>query len=592
MATINKIVIDYDARKGQFIIGCPIWANDVVRAIPSRRFMPKDKLWSAPAIRTNVNYMELNLKSASWSQLALEKLAEVKNAVGNAVAPALPFPLHYPFKTQPFRTQRLALEKAFGRTAFAFFKDMGTGKTKTLIDLACASRQHGLIETVIIICPIAVRKNWQREIAIHSPFPVDSYLLNTAKIKDFESWMNRPHDFKWLIVGVESLGIAKSANEAVLGFLLKFKKTMTAIDESHKIKTHNAIRSERCHTIGRHSAYRVIMTGTPIAKGVMDIYSPFEFLDPNIIGCGDFYSFRNRYAVMGGHESREIIGYQNMDELMEIINPFIYQVRKEEALPDLPPKLYTRRYVTLTEEQTKHYRTMAKDKIVISGDLQMVVKNALTKAMRLQQITGGFLALQSTDPLTQQPITITEAIGTRNPKLQDVLEFCEEIGDKSVIIWCAFKPEIDAVVAALRDRYGHDDVVEVHGGRTEAQRDHDVNELFEKRKATKLVANLQTGGTGLTMVAAEAEYFFSNTHNFVDRQQGEDRAHRKGQTKNVLIADVISQINFNSALYDTVDILPVESNEVKKDLAEYVRGRIDELAARGVSDISSIFGID
>ena len=139
---------------------------------------------------------------------------------------------------------------------------------------------------------------------------------------------------------------------------------------------------------------------------------------------------------------------------------------------------------------------------------------------------------------------------------------------------------------------GHDDVVEVHGGRTEAQRDHDVNELFEKRKATKLVANLQTGGTGLTMVAAEAEYFFSNTHNFVDRQQGEDRAHRKGQTKNVLIADVISQINFNSALYDTVDILPVESNEVKKDLAEYVRGRIDELAARGVSDISSIFGID
>lgn len=580
----KAIIIDYDAKRGHFVIAAPIWANDAIRALPNRKFNKSGKVWTAPAIRVNIQAMEFTLGGASWSRLALDKLAEVKSSVAGSVAPALPFPLHYQFKTQPFKTQIAALHKAYGRPAFAFYKEMGTGKSKTFIDLACASRMGNLIHNALMLCPIAVRKNWVRELAIHSPFPVDTFLLDSSKPKEFEKWLNKPHDFKWLIVGIESLGISKKAFEMVCHYLERFPKTMACVDEAHLIKSHNAVRSQRCHEFGRHSAMRVIMTGTPIAKGVMDLYGQFEFLDPNILGVGDYYSFRNRYAVMGGFENKEIISYQNMDELMEIVNPFVCQVRKEEALPDLPPKLYTRRYVTMTPEQTKHYATMVKDKRVTHGDRSLTVKNALGKALRLQQITGGFVPLDEIDLFTEKKYVVCEPIGIVNPKVRDVLEVCEELDGQSIIIWCAFRPEIDAVAAALREKYGDDDVVEVHGGIDENQRDINVNELFQKKKATKLVANASTGGTGLTMTAAEVEYFYSNTHNFIQRQQAEDRAHRAGQKKSVLIIDCISQIDHGGKLVDTVDMLPILSNEQKKDLSEYIKGEIDRLAAQGIAD--------
>lgn len=585
------IVIDYNPKSGRFVITAPIWANGVIRDIPNRKFETRTKSWSAPATRLNVNYMASELGAASWTRPALMKLSEVKANVGKVIAPALPFPFHYQFKTQPFRTQKLALEKAFGRSSFAFYKDMGTGKSKTFIDLACASRVHPLIESVLMVCPIGVRKNWVREVEIHSPLPADVYLLNSAKPKEFEKWLNTPHDFKWLIVGVESLGISKNAYEMMLQFILKNPRTMFCVDESHKIKNHAALRSQRCHAAARHTPYRVVMTGTPIAKGVMDLYSQFQFLDPDIMGVGDYYSFRGRYAEMGGHEDKEIIGYKNLDELMEIVNPFVYQVRKEEALPDLPPKMRTKRYVTLNADQTRHYKSMVKDKIVISDDNRtLTVKNALGKALRLQQIAGGFVPFETHDPFADKMKVVTEPIKGKNPKIEDLLEFCDEI-DGSLIVWCAFRPELDAVAAALREKYGPDDVVEVHGGISEDQRDINVNELFQKKKATKLVANVQTGGTGLTMTAAEYEYFFSNTHNSIDREQGEDRAHRKGQLKSVLIVDCIAQIETSGTAVDCIDATVVASLEAKKDLSEYIRGEIDRLAAQGIKDLSSIFGV-
>ncbi len=584
------IAIDYNIRTGRFTIQAPIWANDLVREIPNRRFDTRTKVWSAPATRMNVNYMAEKLSGASWTRPALMKLSEVKSATSKVIAPALPFPAYYKFKTTPFRTQKIALERAFGRTSFAFYKDMGTGKSKTLIDLACASRMHPLIESMLIVCPLGVRKNWGREIAIHSPLPADVYLLNSAKPKEFEQWLATPHDFKWLVVGVESLGISKKAYEMMLGYIMRYPKTMFCVDESHKIKNHSALRSQRCHAAARHVPYRVVMTGTPIAKGVMDLYSQFEFLDPNILGVGDFYSFRGRYAEMGGHDNKEIIGYQNLDELMEIVSPFVYQVRKEEALPDLPPKMRTKRYVTLNAEQTRHYKSMVRDQIVIDGDRSLTVKNALGKALRLQQIAGGSVPFEQADPFSDKIKVVTEPIPGTNPKVEDLLEFCDEI-DGSLIVWCAFRPEIDVVVAALRGKYGPDAVVEVHGGISEQQRDINVNELFQKKVAKILVANVATGGTGLTMTAAEYEYFYSNTHNSIDREQGEDRAHRKGQLKSVLIVDCIAQIETGGRAVDCIDAAVVASLEAKKDLSEYIRGEIDKLAAQGAPDLSSIFGV-
>lgn len=585
------ISINYEPLKGKFTITAPIWLNDKVRSIPSRRFNKTQNNWHAPATRLNIMHMERELSGASWSRLALEKLAEVKSNLNRVAAPALPWPLHYKFKTEPMPTQRIACERAFGRPAFAYFKDMGTGKTKTLIDLACASRMHPLIEAVLIICPIGLRENWVRELAIHSPLPVSPLLLNSDRPQDFEKWLNTPHDFKWLLVGVESLGISTKAYDMVLQYLTKTRgRVLTAIDESSKIKNHAALRSTRSHFIGAQSAIRIPMTGTPLAKSVMDLYSQFEFMDPDILGVGDFYSFRNRYAVMGGYEGKEMIGYQNIDELMEVIAPFVYQVRKEEVLPDLPPKSYTQRRVRMTTAQSKYYRQMAKDRRVLGDDGRgSSVKNVLGVSLRLQQIAGGHVPMEIGNPFDDTVKVVAERIDGKNPKIDDLLEFCEEF-DGQMIVWAAFRPEIDWAVTALREKYGHDQVVECHGGIDAATRDVGVNEIFQSGRARFVVGNVATGGMGLTMTAATCEFYMSNTHNYIDRAQSEDRAHRKGQTNAVLYVDQIAQIDMGRGEWkDGIDAAIVASNNGKKDLATYIKGQIDEVHKRG-EDFEKIFG--
>jgi SNF2 family DNA or RNA helicase len=585
--------IDYCPKKGNFMISTPPWNTVKVRDIPSRRFNNTTKVWHAPATRVNVQFIEMTFKDADWSRLALDKLAECRSDVGKLIAPALPLPLHYQYKTEPMRTQRTALERAFGRNSFAFFKDMGTGKTKTFIDLACMSRMHPLVDAVVMVCPVALRKNWIREMAIHCPLPYDIYIMNSDKPKEYEEWLNKKHDFKWLIVGVESLGISARPYEMLLEFLRRFPRSIMGVDEATKIKNHKALRSQRMQAAARHAAIRIVMTGTPIAKGVMDLYGYFEFLDPDILGVGDFYSFRNRYAVMGGYENKAITGYQNMDELMEITAPFIYQVRKEEALPDLPPKVYTMRYVNLSPDQAKHYKTMARDKMVRSDDgREKRVENALEKALRLRQICANFLALEDIDEdvITGKRYVRTEPIAKVSPKVADLMDFLEEY-DKPMIIWSAFRAELDAVVTALRDKFGHDEVVELHGGIGEEQRDINVNVLFQGGKARFVVAMAAVGAMGLTMTRAECEFYMSNTHSFIDREQSEDRAHRKGQTKSVLYVDQISQIEVKGVSVDTIDMHVYNSNMQKKDLSEYIRDEIARLEREGHKDLATLFGL-
>jgi SNF2 family DNA or RNA helicase len=587
--------VDYDPKSGNFIIITPPWNVARVRDIPSRRFDPKTKKWKAPATRVNAQYMEMVFgRDAEWTRLALAKLSEVKESVGKMIAPALPLPIGYKFKTEPMRTQRIALERAFGRSSFAYFKDMGTGKSKTFIDLACMSRMHPLIDAAVMVCPVALRKNWLNELQLHCPFPYDVYVLNSDKPKEFEAWLNKKHDFKWLIVGVESLGISARPYEMLLEFLRRFPRTILGVDEATKIKNHKALRSQRMQVAARHAAIRIVMTGTPIAKGVMDLYGYFEFMDPDILGVGDFFAFRNRYAEMGGYENKEIIGYKNMDELMEIVTPFVYQVLKAEALPDLPPKVRTMRHVMLSPDQSKHYKTMARDKAVRAADgREKRVENALEKALRLRQITSNLLALEDIDEdvISGRREVRLERIAKTSPKIADLMDFLEEF-DKPMIIWTAFRAELDDVATALREKFGHDQVVELHGGIEEDARFHGVNVLFQGGHSRFVVAMAAVGAMGLTMTRAECEFYMSNTHSFIDREQSEDRAHRKGQVNSVLYVDQIAQVDIGKGVtVDTIDMHVYNSNMQKKNLSDYVREEIARLEREGVRDLAELFGL-
>jgi SNF2 family DNA or RNA helicase len=569
------ITIAFDAKKNRFHITSPYNMSDTIRDIPNRRWDGKNRLWSVPAIKSNVEYIHkyMNLGTGfvgNAKEVLCEMVAKFQAKRNGAVEAK--FPSWYPFKTEPRQKQMEALHKVYDMDSVALFMDMRTGKTKVIIDLASAKRMQAHVERVLIVCPLSIRKNWIREIDTHAPFPIDAYLLDTSKPKDFAKWINTKHDFKWLLVGVESLAAGSAINYAE-EFVNSSMKTMCVVDESSKIKGHSANRAKNCVKLGRRSSHRVIMTGTPISHGPMDLFMQFEFLDPDIIGIGDFYSFKKRYAIMGGYEDKQIVGYQNIDELMEMLEPFVFQVRKDEVFPDAPKKVYLRRETQLTDRQKALYRQVKREGLAELGDQTMIVQNALEKMLRLQEITGGSISFKTdleTEALTKKKY-VRQRIEGGNPKLSELLEVVEEyVG--STIIWCAFREEIAIVSEALRKEYGEDQVVELHGDVDEAARDYNVNTAFQSGAARFLVGNTATGGMGLTMHKAENEIYFSNSFNYTDREQSEERAFGPHKKNGTVIIDIVAE--------NTVDEHILEALTQKKDVSEYVRSTIDTLKVK------------
>ena len=150
------------------------------------------------------------------------------------------------------------------------------------------------------------------------------------------------------------------------------KYGLIAIDESTTIKNHKAKRTKALLKIASQFKYRRLLTGSPITKSPLDIYSQTEFLRPGLMGHESFYTFQGRYAVlqrrsMGAKSFQQIVGYKNLDELTEKIDTFSYRVLKKDCL-DLPDKVYTARYVTLTDEQFRMYSLLQQQAMLLFED--------------------------------------------------------------------------------------------------------------------------------------------------------------------------------------------------------------------------------
>lgn len=569
--------IDYNPRNGRFVIKCPVYENGAFKSLPSRRWSGPLQAWTAPAIRVNVEWLEQQTGRHTWTAAARAALKEARAALDNKTTRhnARPFPSWYKFKREPRLAQRRAFESVYGVPSSALFMDMRTGKTKAIIDMACAARMEGLIGALLLVCPINCRRNWLSELEADATIPYDAFLLRTDdKGKSFERWLTTPHDFKILLVGFESLS-AGSAFDYCKRFLTASKSPQIVLDESQNIKTPSAVRTKKCWELGKLAAFRVAMTGTPQAKNPMDLYAQYEFLDPDIIGCGDFYSFRNRYAVMGGYEGKEIIGYDNLDELFDLVAPFTYQVRQSDAI-DVPPKTYEIRTVPMGAEQARIYRQLVKEQFTQTQDGVLILGTVLERMQRLHQVAGGHIAVMKPEEEIERLISsgirnpdrfITKPIADAGAGVDEVLKIAAE-REGPMLVWCAYKLEIARVVQALRAQYGESEVVELHGDIDEEQRHHNVRELFQKGKARFLVGNAQTGGVGLTMSAARTIVYYSSTFALLDRLQSEERATGGDKTDGVHIIDILTEgtvaFHVHKALTD------------KRDFAEWVRERIAE----------------
>ncbi len=446
----------------------------------------------------------------------------------------------YVFKTEPYDHQRSVFRDSWHRECYALFMEMGTGKSKIVVDTIALLQEVGEIDTVLIVAPKGVFHNWVRkEIPAHLPDRIEHSICAwqpniTQKYRDeFQAFINSDK-LKIFVMNVEAFSTSKGA-ETAAWFAKKFgEKGMMVVDESTAIKNRKANRTKAIVAAGKFFTYKRLLTGSPVTKSPMDLFSQCLFLGDNYLGYPNYYAFQGRYAVvqrrsMGHRSFQQIVGFQRLDELNLKLDDFSSRVLKKECL-DLPEKVYIRREVELTSEQKKLYRQMSKLALAELQDGSLVsTNNVLTQIMRLQQICCGHVK-------DDQGFLID----IDNNRLDELLNICEETSGK-VIIWANWVHDIVNIDEALAIRFGQKTVQSYYGS-TEASTRQNVVEEFQNPDSPMrfFVGNSRTGGMGITLTEASTVIYYSNNYDLEIRVQSEDRAHRIGQKNNVTYIDLVS----------------------------------------------------
>ena len=354
--------------------------------------------------------------------------------------------LKYRFKTKPYQHQLDALAASYKKKVFALFCEMGTGKSKILLDNIAMLFDEGKINGALLVAPKGVYKNWiDQEIPTHLPDHIQcrtfQWVAPSSRSKEDEELLSqlyqdtRDPSLTLFVMNIEAFS-SKPGLEEAEKFLSAYR-AMMAIDESTTIKTPTAKRTKNVIAVSRYAYYKRIMTGSPVTKSPLDLYSQCEFLDPDLLGHSSYYTFRARYANMQtinvGGRSVSIVrptkSYRNLGELSDVVTSFSYRILKEDCL-DLPDKVFEKRIIELTKEQKKTYDMMRTIALAELNGKVCSTMNVLTQLLRLHQITCGHFKADDG--------TITHL---KNNRLDELMSLLEETEGK-VIIWANYVEDI------------------------------------------------------------------------------------------------------------------------------------------------------
>ena len=442
--------------------------------------------------------------------------------------------MDYKFKTKPYQHQKDALEKSWNRDSFAYFMEMGTGKTKVLIDNLALLYEKSKVNGALIIAPKGVVGTWfNQELPTHLPKRVKNVTVlwqSNINKKQKEKLNFEKEGLHILIMNVEAFSTQKGFSYAEK--FLTSHKSMMAIDESTTIKNPRAKRTKNILLLSKAAKYRRIMTGSPVTRNPLDLYSQCEFLDPKHLDFPSYYAFRNRYAEMktmflSGRSVQVVGGFRHLEELSESLKAFSYRILKENCL-DLPNKIYMEREIQLTSEQERLYEQMRQEALATLNGKTVTTMTALTQLMRLHQITCGHFAAD--DGSIQE---------VKNNRLAELLDVLDEIEGKA-IIWAHYQHDVKNIFKLIEDKYGPGSVVHYYGKTLPEQRDYAIKNFKDNDKVRFFVGTPQTGGYGITLVQASTVIYYSNGYDLEKRMQSEDRAHRIGQKKKVTYIDFIA----------------------------------------------------
>lgn len=412
------------------------------------------------------------------------------------------------FATEKFDHQRQAVEKLSGIKVGALYMEMGTGKTRTALELVAKRYNKGKIDHVLWLCPCSVKRTIEMDIRKH---------LESNDLSMFT------------ICGIETLSSSIRENVRLLK-LVRSQRCFLVVDESNLVKNLRAKRTQAVLRLAEHCSYRIILNGTPVSKNEADMFAQWQILDWRILGYRSFWSFSRNHVVWDENIRGKIKEIKNVDYLTRKIAPYTYQVTKAECL-SLPQKTYDTEYYDLTNEQWEHYGAVSE--VLFFGLDEFQPHTVYRLFTGLQNVISGFWVNPTkkhfiTKPFFKNPLD--------NPRIQKLLEIVEKIDDHKLIIFCKYTREINEIVEILNDKYGAGAAVPFYGDIKQKERQANIERFSED--ARFFIANKTTAGYGLNLQFCNYVIYYNNDWDFATRSQSEDRVHRIGQDKNVHIIDI------------------------------------------------------
>ncbi len=590
--------LESKAGEARVYVRTPFSLKDEVRAVPGSRWDPKAQYqledrpgcWHVPATPTAAAALVAALTGQELDidagvQDLLVAAAKERRAMVHKTADSLP---EIPGLLPAWLHQKRAFHWAKGRRASLLAMDMGTGKSRVAISLLDEWKS----ELVVLQCPRSVMSVWPNQFATHSK---RNWLVavppQNATVLKRTGWLVRQVETARLsrrpVCVVCNYEAAPMSPMSDLLLALAEQGADLILDESHRIKAPGGKQSVFCGKLAakaRHTAgdsplgHVLLLTGTPMPHSPLDLYGQFRAADPGVFGTS-FNRFRNRYAVMGGFEGRQVIGYQMEEELAEKLGANSFVVRKDEAGLGLPPVVHNERFFELGGKALKAYKTLENDFILGVGNSSVTAANALTKLLRLQQVTSGYV---------RDDEGVDHEVGDEKLRvLRDILEDLPD--DEPKVVFARFKHDLARIKALSMElglRYGEvsgatkppsDTEVRRHGYDEAAARcGYGLNQHSQMRKDIDIIClQLQAGGVGIDLTRACYCVYYSLDFSLGNYDQTLARVDRPGQTRPVSYFHLIATGTKDEVVYKAL----AERREVVDAVIESSRENLGEIAA-------------
>lgn len=461
---------------------------------------------------------------------------------------------NWPFKVAPLPFQLEIFAAARHMPVFALAPvATGTGKTKLGLDIAADKFMRGEIDCVAIIAPNGVQRQWiNRALPEHMTSAVRVYaavwkagLKKPLPVEVTTPAMpNIPREYRALRIAafnVEAFSTESGKAFMAARAFMASGRCMLIMDESSRIKSFKAIRTKTIDKLRQYSAVRCTMSGTPITRGLEDLWSQYQFLDPTIIGMASFWAFRGRYCTLtqiygAPTGAMKVTGYRNVEEFVAKIAPVTFVVPK--TVLGLPEKTYEQREVMMTPDQKRLYNALA-DELV--ADLRarriQTPANAAVRLMRMQQVLSGhIIEVDETTNAAGDEIRILTTAPIESRRLEVLYDVLQE-HDGPAVIWARFTADITDIASFLEEQ-GHK--VVTYFGETSTKDREEAVRSFRDGEVDYFVANPDAAGTGLDgLQIAQLAVYYSNSFRAESRWQSEDRIHRLGMAGSAHFIDLI-----------------------------------------------------